>query len=80
VHAGLRGQHLSVVKHARYHDGMFEGSIAAQLDTPEVVRWGPTSIDLVLKLRGTVLNGGALAWAENPRSGTVGYWVELRKQ
>lgn len=80
VHAGLQGQHQSVVKHARFTDGVFEGSLAAQLDTPEVIRWGPGAIDLALKLRDDVLNGSAQAWAENPRSGVLSYWVELRKQ
>lgn len=80
VRAGLQGQHVSVMRQVRFNDGLFEGSMAGQLDT-EDARWNdPGMLDLALKLRGSVLTGGASTTSNHWRAGALTHWVALRKQ
>ncbi|MBL8267906.1 serine hydrolase domain-containing protein [Steroidobacter sp.] len=79
VRAGLRGQHVSIVRQVRYNDGLFEGLMAGQLDTPDA-RWNdPGMLDLSLRLRGDRLTGGAATTSEDWRAGALTHWVELRR-
>ena len=69
------------VNEARWQDGYFNGVMSGDLRTEDTGP-GPATIQLLLKLRGDVLNGSASASAPPGRRGAFNltHWVEVRKQ
>jgi hypothetical protein len=77
-------QVVSVVSKARWDEGSFRGTARGELNTPELERHEPYSLDLNLQVRGTELTGvvtatGTVTEVGNPRHFALGHWTQLRR-
>lgn len=81
VHAKVGQQLTTLVNAAHFDNDRFTGELAARIGTADTERY-EYSLQLSLRLRGDVLNGGATAMhVEAPRvRNALTHWLELRKQ
>jgi CubicO group peptidase (beta-lactamase class C family) len=80
IHAQIGGQTRMLVNEPRWENGYLSGDFIGDLGTEDTGP-GPARIALLLKLRGTVLNGSATATAlPGMRGGfNLSHWTELRR-
>lgn len=83
VRAKLGEQPESPVERAQWEDGVFSGSFASRIQTPDAAAYDH-KVTLSLTLRGKVLNGSAMAIGTDRTAlsgdNVLAHWLELKKQ
>lgn len=83
VHVQIESQLTTLLNEVSFEDGLLSGVAASQIDTADTRRY-PHTVGFSLRLRGSVLNGAAMAnsvsapdvsWIYN-----LPHWVELKRQ
>lgn len=83
VHVRIGSQLQTLLNRVSFSDGLLRGVAASQIDTADTRRY-PHTVGFSLRLRGSVLNGAAMADSQSAPSVSwiynLPHWVELRRQ
>ncbi len=80
IHLRVGNQPVSLLSEVRFEKGWLEGTAQADLGTGDLDRHQPYQLRVLLKLRGTVLNGSITATRDDPRPFALTHWAQLQKQ